>query len=353
MKKVYLKSYFNKNIGDDIFIKIVLERYPNVKFMLYGDNNYFKQENIIYKKRNIITRIINKCLEMVSNKHINYETFLSYSCDITVILGGSMFIENKQKPFQYLNRKKLYILGINFGPYQTKEYYEYCYKLFSQAKDVCFRDFKSYEQFDNLKNTRYTVDMVLLSNIEKEINAKDENKVLFSIIKCENKFSNEISEKYYNFINQLIKKFKAKGYKIGFISFCEAEGDLDAINKIKLEEDYDDIDVYAYNGDINEALEYISHSKIIVGSRFHANILGILLNKKIIPISYSDKTINELNDVGFSQTIFDIRKINEWNINDINNDYLNFKLPTTYKEHELDFYFKELDKELSGVKKYE
>ena len=37
-------------------------------------------------------------------------------------------------------------------------------------------------------------------------------------------------------------------------------------------------------------------------------VLGMRLEKSIIPIIYSDKTLNLLDDVGYNSIVFDIRK---------------------------------------------
>lgn len=33
MKKVFLMAYARKNLGDDIFIKMLLEKYPEIDFL--------------------------------------------------------------------------------------------------------------------------------------------------------------------------------------------------------------------------------------------------------------------------------------------------------------------------------
>lgn len=57
-------------------------------------------------------------------------------------------------------------------------------------------------------------------------------------------------------------------------------------------------------------LQCISNSSIVICSRFHATILGILAGKPVIPIVYSDKTIHMLNDIGFKGLVIDIRNLN-------------------------------------------
>ena len=40
MKKIKVYAYTRQNLGDDLFIKILCERYPNTQFVLYAPNVY-------------------------------------------------------------------------------------------------------------------------------------------------------------------------------------------------------------------------------------------------------------------------------------------------------------------------
>ena len=37
MKKIFLYAYTEKNLGDDLFIKYITERYPKCKFYIWGN----------------------------------------------------------------------------------------------------------------------------------------------------------------------------------------------------------------------------------------------------------------------------------------------------------------------------
>jgi colanic acid/amylovoran biosynthesis protein len=58
-EKVVVKGYFKKNLGDDLFLKILAEKYPEVDFEVYTKTNYenvFENKNIKFfgsKKENI------------------------------------------------------------------------------------------------------------------------------------------------------------------------------------------------------------------------------------------------------------------------------------------------------------
>ena len=42
MKKVFVYAYMAQNLGDDLMVRILCDRYPRVQFNLYADNFYKK-----------------------------------------------------------------------------------------------------------------------------------------------------------------------------------------------------------------------------------------------------------------------------------------------------------------------
>ena len=130
------------------------------------------------------------------------------------------------------------------------------------------------------------------------------------------------------------------------MSFCKDEGDEEEINKICKIINDKNIVKYCYRGNIEEALEQIRTSEIIVGSRFHANILGLAYNKRIIPLAYSDKTINALEDIDFNGKIFDMRKKEKIELNDKILERVEYK--NIFDDSD-DIHFLELDKYIKEV----
>ena len=121
--------------------------------------------------------------------------------------------------------------------------------------------------------------------------------------------------------------------------------DIDIYENIKSKCDkYVYTSKYYYDGDIQEALNIIGDCRVVVGSRFHANILGLILDKTIIPVIYSDKTINALKDINFNGKIIDIRKLDEFKVEDLKEEDLTYKVDVS-KEKELSKkHFELLDK---------
>lgn len=355
--KIYIKAYINKNLGDDLFIKILTQRYPSQIFMISDNAKYLNIKNCEYIKENKLEKYYYKVLSMLTYGKVNYINKKMSKDDIFLIIGGSMFIEdNKQKIFKYPDKinNDYFILGSNFGPYNTKRYINVYKKWFSKASDICFREQYSFNLFSDLKNVRIASDIVFSLNkhmIVNENHLKKTKKIaLFSIIDCSNrnieKFKNEYEEK----IIQLIKKMIKFDYEIILMSFCESEGDEKAINRILKKLTNFSIKKYFYKGNVNEALNIINSSDIIIGSRFHANILGLVFNKTIIPIAYSDKTINVLKDINFQGIMFDIRKMKEFDIELINKSTLQYKCNIEKQIYNSNNQFYKLDKRIGIIK---
>ena len=231
-----------------------------------------------------------------------------------------------------------YSVGISFGPYETEKYLNECKNIFKRSKYVCFRDKASYNLFKDLGNN-IDVSPDFAFNLSKEnIKVTNRKRVIFSIIDCKNK----LDEKYQNLYDEkmidLTKLFIEKGYEITYMSFCKNQGDEIAINRIinKCEKDIrEKIDTYFYQGDLDDALNVLGDSSVIIGSRFHANILGLILGKTIIPVIYSEKTTNALTDMEFKGKVIDIKQIDKFDVNTITEEDLNYHLDVSKQIEEV------------------
>lgn len=318
MKKVYLKCGMNNNFGDDLFLKIISERYCNKFSIIVTEKKYIKNYNnvkFIYINSKIF-RFFDKIGTLLKKRNFLETIFINKS-DIILVVGGSIFMENIFT-FNYLMKfynklENYYIIGCNIGPIYTKKYLNYVKNtVISNSKDVCFRDTKSYEMVSEVNQSRVATDIIFSLNVDKYIN-NYEKKVIFSIIDFDSKrkqIKNSIDKfNYENNIINIINYYYKNEYKISLSSFCEAEGDIIGINKIleKLSTEVRNcIEIYNYDGNIEYFLNYLSHSEVIVGTRFHANVVGFLLNKKVIPIVYNDKTEALLKDMNFKNYSFNI-----------------------------------------------
>lgn len=311
MKKILVKAYLNFNLGDDLFIKILTERYPNINFYIESnDKKYtqmFKNNNIhLYQKSRLEKRLI----KLGVLKYFFYKKFLK-KIDGIINIGGSIFMENSINYKKDIEKRKIenkavkgnyYILGANFGPFKREKFKNKYEEFFSNCKDVCFRDKYSYNLFSELPNIRYADDIVF--SLKDNIAPRNiEGKILISVIKPSIRKELKTKDKeYYETIKKLILEGMESGKKIQLISFCKNEGDEEAISEIKKllpSKISVEIDTYFYRGNIEEALEVINSSEVIIATRFHAMILGFIYEKKVVPICYSKKMLNVIKDLEF------------------------------------------------------
>lgn len=337
--KIFINAFLEGNLGDDIFVDLLLDRYPNHNFYTLS-SDYLPTKNLKVFSNEFFIKVIRK---------LSLKSLFANRCDLSVTIGGSMFMEQKGDATRNfsLGKKPYYIMGINFGPYKSQTYFDNIHSYFKDAEDICFREEYSYNLFKDLPNTRWVPDIVF-SMDTSNIKITNNKRVVFSIISCSRKIEEKHTGNYEKKIIQMTKFFINKGYDICYMSFSKREGDENAISSIlnKCDEELKQkISVYNYRGNRKEALEELANSQIIVGGRFHANILGMLLGKTIIPMLYSNKTKNVLDNMNFKGKIIDIRTLNEADLHEeISDKDLEYKQDIQYEIEHAEEHFKKLDK---------
>lgn len=337
MKKIVVWGYWVKNFGDDLFLKSLINKVKEKSNMMIVINTskkykkYYEAMGVkVIENDNFIYKIINK----ISNFFGKPDPFF-LRCnknDYFVMLGGSLFAENKDlntERRQLLNlryainkTKYSFVIGSNFGPYKSEKFYNSYLELFSKVSDVSFRDINSFNLFSSkLENIRYGLDIALEGDWDKNRTTnllnKDKDIIAISIIDLQNR--KELSNyklQYEKCIAKICNYYIGTGKEIVFLNFCEKEGDREAYEsviqlvdnpaRVKLV-DYIDID------SINEVIKSCSK---IYATRFHAIMMGIYYNKKIVPFVYNEKTENALETYTEKHTSFDIKQLERYNLKD-------------------------------------
>src|SRR5699024_2042390 len=173
-----VNAYFAKNVGDDLFMKILFSRYPNITWHLLTVRREYKE---IFKELTNVRLIKGLSINLFNKRRIDLfskvnNLFLKYrKFDGLLIIGGSIFMEGPDwqeslekrkvlpRKLQALN-KRLLIVGANFGPYSEKEFIEKHRRFFNCFNDICFRDRYSYNLFKNKHNVRVAPDVVFNLN---------------------------------------------------------------------------------------------------------------------------------------------------------------------------------------------
>ncbi|TCN22199.1 polysaccharide pyruvyl transferase family protein [Mesobacillus foraminis] len=326
MKKILVDIYLQFNLGDDLFLDVLAKKYPECKFTVnHLGKNYddflSKYKNVTRRKYTLLNKIGQRL--KITDSITNYNE-LANEFDALLFIGGSIFREEEYHHSLYNERikivsefkdknKPVFVLGANFGPYQSNEFITDYRKFFEMCDDVCFRDKYSYQLFNKLPQVRYAPDIVFQMDTSEFTRVSTENTIGFSIIDVRHKQG--LSKMYNDYIESTVKSIELcskKGYKTCLMSFCEAEGDHEVIKCIKsrLSDDTKKyVLIYEYKGNLKEALHTISTLRLFVASRFHANILALLLGIGVMPIIYSEKTTNMLKDIKADKLLINMNEL--------------------------------------------
>jgi len=330
--KIYLDSYLNNNLGDDLMIDLVCKRYSFCDFYVgnsncldnsaCANNNLHVVKSFIPTQREYIKRIINKIISYLGFPKIQLmRNMNSQVFDLNLTLGGSVYMQvtesswiNKVRDEEYVIKKckKNAVIGCNFGPFSDKNFKIRHCELFKKYDVVTFRDKFSYNLFADMENTKCYPD--ILFNLQlKSIPA---GRLGISVNSLNNIGISKNKEKYIRGIERIISFYEDK-YDIWLLSFCENEGDLDAceeiIKRFGLEKK---ISIYNHTK-VEDSLEFLRTFNAMICTRFHASVLAIILGIPFVPIIYSDKTTNMLDDIGYNGYRWDIKNGNEVDLNSV------------------------------------
>lgn len=335
----FVKGYWNKNLGDDLFLFILCKKYPNHQFytsMTGQVAEVFRQITNLHVKKikfPTLTKAINS-LEVRLNRILprsifseNFEFVKKFK--IAIEIGGSIFmmpknldsggIELKQRKLIRKFAEKYCILGSNFGPYYTNRQVNQYKSFFDTVDDICFRDSYSFNLFTKSQFSRVAPDVVFNLDLQNYVHSSSEKYVVLSIIDPNKKIDfsairdderKKVVKFYKQSVFDIIRLNSEKGVYTVLMSFCDAEGDrayADMIYKDIAKRSQKYVLVYSYNN-IIESLKVLGGAKEIIASRYHAMILGWLLRKPTFVFSYSNKTSEVISDCFPQQSFIDLRK---------------------------------------------
>ena len=316
MNSIFVHGIYTKNVGDDLFLKILLERYPSTKMVMLAPDEYkhllggYANCVVVSESDKTISSLVRICkfIHAPKNLLVYIYLFIKYRITLFLIIGGSLFIVGNSNTPSLLNglkkmrflfpKLKIAILGSNFGPTKTKKWCGKVAEALAVCEDVCFRDKASYELFSALPMVRWGNDIVMHAEAIKKYEV---NKSICVNIRSVDSWPTlkPYKEAYLSNTLKIVNYFIEKGYSVQLLSFCERYGDEVITDELyNLIENKDNVHKHYYRGNIDEIIEVISSSEFMVGTRFHAIIIGLVYGLRVLPISYSVKTENALKSIG-------------------------------------------------------
>lgn len=328
MKKILVYAYLNKNLGDDLFIHMLAQRYPDHMFYVTKRKSYARAVFKGYRnlKFSFFLEMLDKLMKLEirlqKSGRIKKDYFSAFfkkyfmRFDAAVYITGSAFVQRKSgQAMEGIDRlrkkkelsKRFFLIGANFGPYEDAAFRNGYNEVFSSLDDSCFRDTYSVTELGAAENKRYAPDIVFNLDPTPYLCKSEQKNILVSVIDCE-RFGRPVPLKkqrvaYETKVAQICKKLHEKGYRITLMSFCDMQKDDASCRRIanRIRNDIQvDVDLYSYNGNMTEALKKFAQADGIIASRFHAMILGWVFGKTVLPLVYDHKMETVIRDFDFS-----------------------------------------------------
>lgn len=352
------------NLGDDLFLHIFMQRYPNIKVTLLGESQYpiyDKYQKFTLPRLTITERIIRKFISLFNQQRaIDYvervtDEKIRNTYDAYLILGGSMFMQHDssvgyvEKMYKYYVDRidRSFIIGANFGPYTKPEFLSFFTDLFARFQSIVFRDTYSAHLFPDNPVVSTRPDVVF--QYSPKPLAIIPNSVGISVIDLSSRDALKLeADNYVAFLSELTQRLLAEDKSVYLYSFCKAEGDETTIDRILAKVQHPNLKAVKYDGDIDKFLQFFGSMEAIYATRFHAMILGFVYNRIVIPIVYSKKMIQVLDDIKFTGSIIPIENISQQDITQCIN-YMrtyDYALPDSIREESKGM-FGDFDKFLS------
>lgn len=347
MKKVFLMAYLRKNFGDDLFVKMLLEKYRNIDFYIKHDQKEYI--DVLDKYDNLHVLYGKDTDEELYKMDVN-------EYDAYIYIGGSIFMEGgacynlSEKFYDFVKRckenaKPFCYISCNYGPYQTQEYFELSKKNFKECTDICFRDLYSYNLFKDIDTVRYAPDFAFSCDTPKVEKQKDTVGITVIDLNIRKELKSK-NDQYIEFLKRNIKKYISSGKDVFLFSFCKNEGDENTIeNILKLFPNENHLHAVKYDGDVDKFLKSYNMMEYMICARFHAMILSSIVKQKMYIMSYSKKIDRVIEDLELGLPIMHINELKE-------NDELSiedFKMVDNERIHQIS---KEAKNQDEAIRKY-
>lgn len=321
MHKSYLTYYSAGNFGDDLFVQYLVSQF-DVRFEALSNRpskTLRKMENLLLHQ-DLLLKGLNafKTRSERVNSIRARELYRVRRNEIAIILGGSLFrergtMEDHERLAHYASfGTPFFILGANVGPIHSKEYLEEVQRLFSRAEAVVLRDSYSRELVGDLTNVTSTTD--LLFGLDLPSIHREREVVAISLINPSYKGYQGCAETYYRKIARFVVDAVDRGLVPRLLGFCRYEGDdvaIDEVMSLMPARYRPKVERHSYRGDLVQTLQKTLSAEYMLGTRFHAIILGLLNNMKVFPISYAGKLSSVLQDIGYSGPTISLERLDE------------------------------------------
>lgn len=295
--RIKLYAYFAGNPGDDMMVRLLLERYPKITFFaptwtveseVFRKFPNFENMEAIQRRYGRMNRALNILFPFRRDFYLKSKLKrIEKDCVCALYIGGSVYTERTSPDAEEakLAGPPLFVIGANYGrrPGDFADYFRRC-------AGVTFRDRASYERFSGLSNVGYAPDVVLSFRGRSGPSKGD---TLINVMELHRPGMEKWADGYESKIAELC----ACCERPVLVSFCRKEGDEEALARLSAR--VPQAAVYRYRGDLEKLQELFSGAESVIATRLHAMILAFCHKKPVFAFAYDEKIRNVAEDMGF------------------------------------------------------
>lgn len=309
--RIKLYAYFAGNPGDDMMVRLLLERYPNITFFaptwaeeseIFQRFQNFENMETIQRRYGRMNHLLNvltgyRFPDFYRNRKWKK---IEADCVCALYIGGSVYTERTtpESEMDKISGPPLFVIGANYGR-KADDFDAY----FRRCAAVTFRDRASFRRFSHLPNVRYAPDVVLNFRGKSK---PSKGYTLISVMNLRRPGTESWAEAYEEKIVELC----AHCEQPLLVSFCRKEGDEAALERIAAR--VPRAETLRYRGNLEQLLEAFAGAETVIATRLHAMILAFCFGKPVAAIAYDEKIRNVAKDMGFDRAfpISELENIN-------------------------------------------
>lgn len=309
--KIVVDAYLDNNLGDDLMIKILAKHFPQHEFYLYSNSSVVK--NTFHSSENITVKSI-------AERKSDLKKAAAYAT-----IGGSRFqLVSPRQKFWRLHRlrqlsrlkrqrMKIATLGSNFGPFSGKFAVKLVEWELRKNDLVTVRDQEAADflrQFKKVDNYQLADDIVY--NLDSVYARHYPEKSGLGISAYRSIRAPEYNFASYECLAALADQYIRKtGKTVKLFAFdSENENDLAAAMQIyELAEEKDSYEIVPYLGAEECFLQKFEACERMIAIRFHSAVLADIFEIPFLPVVYSNKMSNFLNDRGYVGPVTELKSM--------------------------------------------
>lgn len=303
---IYLSGYLDRNLGDDLMLKIIAYR--------FREHNFY----ISVKKEELFIPFENEpnMYMLKPDDKINFDMGLTVTGSGFIIRGVTSILYFLKEEFErrrLVKGLKNAVIGCNIGPYRgligkiLVKWKVRSYDLISVRDKASYDFVKKYS-----KKSILEIHPDLVFSMPDEWIPDVECEGHLGISTYRSNFESNLH--YYKTIAKTADKFieQTKRKVLLFAFDVEQENDLcSAYTILSMMKHKEYAEIIAHTDDGSNILYNLKRCGGILTARFHMAVLATRFCLPFVPIAYSNKTVNALNDFGYEGEIFDIHSISE------------------------------------------